>query len=410
MKGKIALVTFTLVTTLISSPQAFSAGKTAIVIKQAGRSPTSIPNTILSGNGIPAKTIGIDGDFFIDIKNANLYGPKTKGVWKLATSLRIPDVKEIVLPTPGIDGAKGNQGEQGLTGAAGTNGVDGIKGADGAKGATGNTGATGATGSTGASGFTGATGSVGATGLKGDTGAAGAKGDTGAAGAKGDTGAAGAAGSAVAKGDAGAQGTQGIQGIQGATGSTGATGAAGPTGPAGAAGSAVAKGDQGTQGIQGLSGSNGTNGTNGTNGSNGAAGISKSYWVQVPNIILPANADSGAQESSDMFSLEANASYSFEILLDGLLPLTNIEDFKINALLVCTPACSSLQQFVVSSNSVSNSNGMTNKQFGIRIMGVIGTGAETPALKVRLTIKTATAVSSIMFMGYALINKVGSIG
>ncbi|MEI7659995.1 MAG: hypothetical protein WCI82_04395 [Actinomycetes bacterium] len=398
MKGKIALVTFTLVTTLISSPQAFSAGKTAIVIKQAGRSPTSIPNTILSGNGIPAKTIGIDGDFFIDIKNANLYGPKTKGVWKLATSLRIPDVKEIVLPTPGIDGAKGNQGEQGLTGAAGTNGVDGIKGADGAKGATGNTGATGATGSTGASGFTGATGSVGATGLKGDTGAAGAKGDTGAA---------GAAGSAVAKGDAGAQGTQGIQGIQGATGSTGATGAAGPTGPAGAAGSAVAKGDQGTQGIQGLSGSNGTNGTNGTNG---AAGISKSYWVQVPNIILPANADSGAQESSDMFSLEANASYSFEILLDGLLPLTNIEDFKINALLVCTPACSSLQQFVVSSNSVSNSNGMTNKQFGIRIMGVIGTGAETPALKVRLTIKTATAVSSIMFMGYALINKVGSIG
>ncbi len=398
MKGKIALVTFTLVTTLISSPQAFSAGKTAIVIKQAGRSPTSIPNTILSGNGIPAKTIGIDGDFFIDIKNANLYGPKTKGVWKLATSLRIPDVKEIVLPTPGIDGAKGNQGEQGLTGAAGTNGVDGIKGADGAKGATGNTGATGATGSTGASGFTGATGSVGATGLKGDTGAAGAKGDTGAA---------GAAGSAVAKGDAGAQGTQGIQGIQGATGSTGATGAAGPTGPAGAAGSAVAKGDQGTQGIQGLSGSNGTNGTNGTNG---AAGISKSYWVQVPNIILPANAYSGAKESSNMFSLEANDSHSLEILLDGLLPLTNIEDFKINALLVCTPACSSLQQFVVSSNSVSNSNGMTNKQFGIRIMGVIGTGAETPALKVRLTIKTATAVSSIMFMGYALINKVGSIG
>jgi len=140
LKGKIALVTFTLVTTLISSPQAFSAGKTAIVIKQAGRSPTSIPNTILSGNGIPAKTIGIDGDFFIDIKNANLYGPKTKGVWKLATSLRIPDVKEIVLPTPGIDGAKGNQGEQGLTGAAGTNGVDGIKGADGAKGATGASG------------------------------------------------------------------------------------------------------------------------------------------------------------------------------------------------------------------------------------------------------------------------------
>lgn len=402
MKGKIALVTFTLITTLISSPQAFSAGKTAIVIKQAGRSPTSIPNTILSGNGIPAKTIGIDGDFFIDIKNANLYGPKTKGVWKLATSLRIPDVKEIVLPTPGIDGAKGNQGEQGLTGAAGANGIDGIKGADGAKGATGNTGATGATGSTGASGFTGATGSVGATGLKGDTGAAGAKGDTGAA---------GAAGSAVAKGDVGAQGTQGIQGIQGATGSTGATGAAGPTGPAGAAGSAVAKGDQGTQGIQGLSGSNGTNGTNGTNGSNGAAGISKSMFVSLVQTFLSAS-PSGAVTSWLTFgALEAGGAYTFQIIFEGVYsPSSFTTPLNIGIRLAANDAAAVPIFQVFAADSVAVISGNEGRHIQFLIIGTITTSV-TNSFKIQVFEQLGTAgTPTISFTGYALINKVGSIG
>jgi len=94
MKTKINLIALALIATLISSPQAFPAGKTSLVVKDAGRSSTSIPNTILSGTGIPLKTVGIDGDFYIDIKNANLYGPKTKGAWKLATTLRIADKKK----------------------------------------------------------------------------------------------------------------------------------------------------------------------------------------------------------------------------------------------------------------------------------------------------------------------------
>ena len=108
MKTKTTLIAFAVITTLISSPQAFPAGKTSLVVKDAARSSKSIPNTILSGNVIPLKTVGIDGDFYIDLKNANLYGPKTKGVWKLATTLRVPETKDVVVPTAGIDGAKGN--------------------------------------------------------------------------------------------------------------------------------------------------------------------------------------------------------------------------------------------------------------------------------------------------------------
>ena len=138
MNGKTKFVIFTLLVSLISTPQAFPAGKTSVVIKKAGRSSTSIPNTILSGNGIPAKNIGIDGDFYIDLKNANLYGPKAKGLWKAVISLRIPASKELAVAIDGSDGAKGekgNQGDQGLTGKTGANGVDGatgIKGTDGA--------------------------------------------------------------------------------------------------------------------------------------------------------------------------------------------------------------------------------------------------------------------------------------
>ena len=78
MKTKTNLIAVALIATLISSPQAFAAGKTSLVVKEPVRSSKSIPNTILSGTGIPLKTLGIDGDFYIDIKNANLYGPKNK--------------------------------------------------------------------------------------------------------------------------------------------------------------------------------------------------------------------------------------------------------------------------------------------------------------------------------------------
>ncbi len=138
----------------------------------AGRANAATTNTIRSGNGVPAASLGIDGDFYIDLKTMNFYGPKANKRWPIPTSLRGP------------------------TGAAGPSGVDGKNGTTASATA-------GAAGATGPAGPAGPKGDTGATGAKGETGAAGVAG-TGSAGPKGDTGAQGPAGP---KGDAGAAGS-----------------------------------------------------------------------------------------------------------------------------------------------------------------------------------------------------------
>ena len=200
MKGNRSLVAISLALFLAILPSAIAVEKTSS--KAAGPSPTTVVNTILSGSGVPAKTLGINGDFYIDTKNLNLYGPKTKGVWKITTSLKAKDapVGANVIGESGATGAKGDKGATGLQGIQGL---------------------TGAIGMTGISGGQGTTGSAGATGV------AGAKGDPGAQGGQGATGSTGAPGVAGAKGDTGTQGIQGIQGVKGDTGTTGAQGDSG---------------------------------------------------------------------------------------------------------------------------------------------------------------------------------------
>jgi len=138
------------------------------IVNAAGRANAAVTNTIRSGNGVPATSLGIDGDFYIDLKTMNFYGPKANKHWPIPTSLRGP------------------------TGATGPSGVDGKNG----------TAASATAGAIGATGPAGPKGDTGAPGPKGDTGATGAAG-TGSAGPKGDTGAQGPAGP---KGDAGAAG------------------------------------------------------------------------------------------------------------------------------------------------------------------------------------------------------------
>jgi hypothetical protein len=142
----------------------------------AGRSANSIANTVLSGSGVPAKSLGIDGDFYIDIKTMNMYGPKKNNNWPLPISMRGP---------AGPTGANGADGKNGTSGSvsAGTSGPQGPVGPAGPAGAKGETGATGPQGPAGPAGSS--SGSTGPAGPKGDTGA------TGAQGAKGDTGTAG---------------------------------------------------------------------------------------------------------------------------------------------------------------------------------------------------------------------------
>lgn len=153
---------------------------TPLSVNAAGRSAADAVNTIRSGNGVPASSLGVDGDFYLDLKSMNFYGPKKSNRWPLPVSLRGP------AGAPGSPGAVGSDGKNGAT----SNATVGIAGATGPAGPKGDSGATGSIGATGAAGATGPAGSGGGSaGAKGDTGLTGA---TGATGVKGDTGAAGA--------------------------------------------------------------------------------------------------------------------------------------------------------------------------------------------------------------------------
>ena len=157
----------TMLITAIATSETYAAGRTA----------KSIANTVLSGAGVPAKSLGIDGDFYIDTKSMNMYGPKKNNSWPLPVSLRGPQ---------GPAGIAGSDGKNASTssvsaGAAGAAGPQGPAGPAGPKGETGATGPQGPAGPAGSN-----TGTTGPAGPKGDTGA------TGAQGPKGDTGASGA--------------------------------------------------------------------------------------------------------------------------------------------------------------------------------------------------------------------------
>jgi hypothetical protein len=157
----------TMLITAIATSETYAAGRTA----------KSIANTVLSGAGVPAKSLGINGDFYIDTKTMNIYGPKKNNSWPLPVSMRGPQ------GPAGVAGADGKNVSTSSV-SAGTAGPAGPQGPAGPAGPKGETGATGPQGPAGPAGSN--TGTTGPAGPKGDTGA------TGAQGPKGDTGAAGA--------------------------------------------------------------------------------------------------------------------------------------------------------------------------------------------------------------------------
>ena len=346
MKGNRSLVAITLAISLAILPSAIAVEKTSN--KAAGPSPTTVVNTILSGSGVPSKTLGINGDFYIDTKNLNLYGPKTKGVWKIATSLKPKEPAIAAIVT----GDMGPTGPRGDTGAQGDKGEKGITGDKGAQGALGIQGLTGSTGATGATGFSGATGAVG---LTGTSGVAGAKGDTG---------------------------TQGIQGL------TGTAGAKGDTGTTGTTGSQGAKGDTGTAGAP------------------GDAGISVAKFATVPLTTLATGVDGGSS-SNIFFTAESNGNYTFEVLLSGLVGIPN--QMKLYAELVSGNMLIG-NQFAVASDSTTGVNGLSGRQYGFRLIGSAANVTTGTTFSVRVGIVNAVDSININFIGRALVNKVGSIG
>lgn len=356
MKRNSSLVAIALAISLVMLPSAIAAEKTSL--RTAGPSSATAANTILSGSSTPSKTLGINGDFYIDTKNLNLYGPKTKGVWKLTTSLKPkePAIAAIVTGDTGPTGPRGDTGAQGDKGDKGVTGDKGAQGALGIQGLTGNTGAVGATG------FSGATG---ATGLTGATGAVGSTGTSGVAGAKGDS------------------GTQGIQGL------TGAAGVKGDTGTTGSTGSQGAKGDTGTAGAP------------------GDAGISVAKFATVPLATL-AIATAGNSTSQTFFTADTAGSYTFEVIVAGV---ANFSDtFKLNAEIVIGNSAIT-NQFTIASDANSYANGISGRQYGFTLIGAAANVSAGAIFAIRITNQVAVSGgTSINFMGRALVNKVGSIG
>ena len=124
-------------TLLVASVLAASCTKDAEVIREKI---VSQSRPILSGQGQPENTKGEDGDYYLDLANADLYGPKTKGAWG-APALNLKGAT-------GKDGKDGANGTNGATPRIGDNGnwwvgnTDlGVK-AQGAQGQKGQDGAT----------------------------------------------------------------------------------------------------------------------------------------------------------------------------------------------------------------------------------------------------------------------------
>ena len=191
-RSSLAIVVLLLLS--LGLPNAVAATKP----KAAGRTSTAVINTVLNGKGAPAKSIGINGDFYIDTRSLLISGPKTKGKWPAARSLQGANGVNGVNGSNGSDGKNGSDaknistastvaGPVGPKGAPGTNGSDGAAGSRGSDGSNGANGSVGATGPAG-SGATGATGSNGINGSNGANGTDGAAGATGATGARGETG------------------------------------------------------------------------------------------------------------------------------------------------------------------------------------------------------------------------------
>ena len=334
IKGRSLLIKIISIALIACLPMA--SADAATKPKAAGRTAASIPNTILSGFGAPSNAVGIDGDFYIDSKNLNIYGPKMKKKWPKAVSLKgangldgtdgksgsdgktVTNASTVAGPSgvqgfQGIPGDIGSKGEQGLRGEVGATGEQGIAGPTGAQGSIGLTGATGIQGPTGF-GSQGAPGATGATGPQGPGGATGSQGPagSGATGAQGPAGPTGTNGATGSVGATGAQGPSGATGSQGPSGS-GATGAQGPAGPTGTNGATGSVGATGSTGAQGATGPTGLTGAQGTSGAAGSTGLSIGLFGNISFANNLLGGPSSTTSSSTFLVLEAGKSYVLQI-------------------------------------------------------------------------------------------------
>jgi hypothetical protein len=415
IKGRALLVKIISVALIACIPMASADATTKP--KAAGRTAASIPNTILSGVGAPSNAIGIDGDFYIDTKNLNIYGPKMKKKWPAAVSLKGTN------GSAGTDGKSGSDGKTitnasnvaGPSGAQGFQGVPGIPGDIGQKGDQGLRGEVGATGEQGIAGPAGAQGSIGLTGTIGIQGPAGfgsqgAPGATGAIGAQGPSGATGSQGPAGsgatgAQGAAGPTGATGATGSVGATGSTGAQGATGPTGLTGAQGTAGAPGATGGTGLTGNAGATGNTGTQGVQGENGFSQIT---WTPILTWNLQTDVAGQYTDSPTFASLLIGKTYYVNISVHG-------ESTKLTGSFTGELIPSATPTFFVIDQSISEANiynGIATKHtYSFNLHGVITVGAAVTSFTFRVSDGAGvTTTYPMTLIGKASFIMVGAIG
>lgn len=352
--------TFSLAVLLLSSlaPPSSAATKSKQPA-QAGRTLPATINTVLSGNGTPASSLGKDGDFYIDVRNSLFFGPKTKGRWPLPVSLVGPS------GPVGSTGAPGKAGVKGEDGAPGVN-VTGSAGAQGPVGPAGPTGPQGPAGTPGAQGPVGATGATGATGPQGPSGG----------------------GGVGATGATGAQGPAGPQGIQGETGTAGATGATGAAGLKGETGTAGATGATGPQGVQGPVGPSSVN----------AGALS---WVS--NLSAPRNT---WFDSQSFGTLVVGRKYTVTVQVDGLISgSTMLNVMETN--LKISSSQGTKNQFRMNFSSPHGTDTSSGALVYATVDFTGATGNSSFVLSVR--IDENTAVVPMALTGFFLIQEVGAI-
>ena len=400
---RIAVLSISLI--LISNAELISADATTKP-KAAGRTAASIPNTILSGVGAPSNAIGIDGDFYIDVKNSNIYGPKIKSKWPAPVSLKgssgingadgksgsdgktITNASNLAGPrgeqglqgAQGIPGDIGPKGEQGVRGEVGATGAQGIAGPTGIQGPIGLTGAIGLQGPAG-SGSQGAPGATGATGVQGPAGATGSQGPAGS-GATGAQGPAGPTGATGATGSIGATGLTGLTGATGAAGATGLTGSQGPTGPTGLTGAQGPSGASGAAGATGLTGGTGATGATGSQGIQGANGFSQVSWVPITTWNLSSATPGTSADSTSFASLAIGKTYYVNISVHGI-------SGKVGGFLTAELIPSSTPSFFLMDQSVAEANvfnGVSSSHtYSFDLHGVITVGSASTSFTFRVT-------------------------
>jgi hypothetical protein len=329
---------------ILSAPITSAATKP----KAAGRTSTTIPNTILNGKGAPLIKNGIDGDFYIDTRSLLIYGPKKSGKW----------------PLP-----------QNLQGPVGANGVDGKNGSEGKSVSTAST-------------VAGPTGSQGLQGLQGLQGEKGEKGDAGSPGASGSAGPAGATGPQGPSGSS-SGGSAGPAGPAGATGATGSTGLTGLTG---------AKGETGTAGAIGLKGETGTV---------GATGPSNVYVNALPTWTLSTGSARTSSTSSLLPRFKAGKSYIYTIHLTGLSN-SSTAIFEIDV--IHEDSSASRFNYIPSKQDNFLSEPIYFR-YSFVITGVITTTSADVGISIKVTDdKGSTGTNPLSLSGFMYSTLVGSIG